>query len=74
MDYNKYTANEIDTLNNTPTWIRTPIKIEEKKENKEQKYVLHSTGDADMNGRKYIALPSKCDVSDPTIKRKYNLM
>ena len=74
MDYNKYTASEINSLNNTPTWIGTPIKIEDKKENKEQKYVLHATGDADMNGRKYIALPSNRDVSDPTIKRKYNLM
>ena len=74
MDYNKYTQSGIDRLNNTPTWIGCPIKIEERKERKEQTYVLHATGDADLNGRKYIALPSKCDVSDPTIKRKYNLM
>jgi hypothetical protein len=74
MDYNKYTASEINSLNNTPTWIGSHIKIEDKKKNTEQKYVLHATGHADMNGRKYIALPSKCDVSDPTIKRKYNLM
>ena len=71
MDYNKYTQSGIDSLNNTPTWIGCPIKIEERKE---QTYVLHATGDADLNGRKYIALPSKCDVSDPTIKRKYNLL
>jgi len=74
MDYNKYTASEINSLNNTPIWIGSHIKIEDKKKNTEQKYVLHATGHADMNGRKYIALPSKCDVSDPTIKRKYNLM
>ena len=74
MDYNKYTASEINSLNNTPTWIGSPIKIEDKKKNTEQKYVLHATGHADMNGRKYIALPSNRDVSDPTIKRKYNLM
>jgi hypothetical protein len=71
MDYNKYTQSGIDSLNNTPIWSGTPIKIEE---NEEQTYVLHATGDADFNGRKYIALPSKGDVTDPTIKRKYNLL
>ena len=74
MDYNKYTASEINSLNNTPTWIGSPIKIEDKKKNTEQKYVLHATGHADMNGRKYIALPSNCDVSDANIRRKYNLI
>ena len=42
------------------------------KKNDEQ-FVLHATGDCDMNGRKYVALPQGCNTSDPDIKRKYNL-
>jgi len=72
MDYKKYTSKEIDWLNNTSTWVRTPIVKGEAKKN-DEKFVLHSTGDCDMNGRKYVALPQGCNTSDPDIKRKYNL-
>jgi hypothetical protein len=35
---------------------------------------LHATGYADLDGRKYIALPPGTDVKDPKIIKKYNLM
>jgi len=79
MDYKQYTNSEIHDLNKTKLWFNTPINVKEKNtekntEKKEQTYILHATGDCDMNGRKYIALPYDCNVNDPAIKRKYNLM
>ena len=72
MDYKKYTSKDIDKLNNTLLWVRTPIVKGETKRN-DEKFVLHATGDCDMNGRKYVALHSGCNTSDPDIKRRYNL-
>jgi len=37
----------------------------------DKKYELYATGNADMNGRKYIALPSK---PTPEEIKKYNIM
>jgi len=37
------------------------------------RYILHATGDADLNGRKYIPLPVGTEIT-PEIKCKYNLM
>ena len=37
-------------------------------------YELHATGYADLNGRKYIALPKGTNIKDPKIKEKYNLI
>jgi len=36
-----------------------------------KKYELYATGDSDMNGRKYVALPSK---PTPEEIKKYNIM
>lgn len=40
---------------------------------KTDSYVLHATGNADLDGRKYIALPLGTKIDD-SIKQKYNLM
>ena len=40
---------------------------------KTDSYVLHATGYADIDGRKYIALPLGTKIDD-SIKQKYNLM
>tara|TARA_B100001996_G_C18342455_1_gene470693 strand:- start:375 stop:599 length:225 start_codon:yes stop_codon:yes gene_type:complete len=74
MDYIHYSNSDIIKLNKTNVWYGKPIKVEEKKPEKEQTYVLYATGYADMNGRNYIALPSDCDRNDPEIKKKYNLI
>ena len=42
---------------------------ERTKDQKHQKYVLHATNDATLNGRKYVALPSDVNVSDPEVKK-----
>ncbi len=36
-----------------------------------KKYELYATGDADVNGRKYVALPSK---PTPEEMKKYNIL
>ena len=74
MDYKQYTNHEISGLNKTQTWYQKPIEIKSDKKDKNEKYILHATGDADMNGRKYIALPYNCDTSNQAIKQKYNLL
>ena len=40
---------------------------------KNDSYVLHATGDADLNGRKYIALPAGTKI-DNSIRKEYNLI
>ena len=77
MDYKEYSNHEISGLNKTQTWYQKPIEIKSDtscKGDKNEKYILHATGDADMNGRKYIALPYNCDTSNQAIKQKYNLL
>ena len=77
MDYKEYSNHEISGLNKTQTWYQKPIEIKSDtsyKKDKNEKYILHATGDADMNGRKYIALPYNCDTSNQAIKQKYNLL
>ncbi len=75
MNYIKYTDNEIKELNKNKIWYNTPINIQKHDcNNNKVKYFLHPTGYANLNGRKYIALPSDCDTSDPYIKKKYNLL
>lgn len=75
MDYKHYTNSEIKELNKTKLWLKTPINVKEENTTvNKQTYILHATGDCDMDGRIYIALPSKCNHNDPNIKRKYNLM
>jgi hypothetical protein len=79
-DYNQYRSHEIISLNQTKLWRNTPIAIQSKertkdqKDQKDQKYVLHATNDATLNGRKYVALPSDVNVSDPEVKKKFNLL
>ena len=43
------------------------------KKSKTDNYVLYATGNADLNGRKYVALPVETIIDD-SIKKKYNLM
>ena len=37
-----------------------------------KKYKLHATGEADMNGRVYIALPSDLVITDQ-VRKQYNI-
>ena len=74
MSYNKYSANDIADLNKNKLWYGKPITIKEYTKINETKYILHATGDCDLNGRKYIALPDSINSKDSDIKQKYHLM
>ena len=75
-DYIQYSNSEISELNKTKTWRDCPVDTTymAKGHLSGTSYVLHATGDCDMNGRKYIALPANLNVNDPAVKFKYNLM
>ena len=69
----KYTYEQIISLNANDLW-KNCIIIEKKNNYKDIIYELHPTGDADLNGRKYIALPVGTNINDPIIRIKYNLI
>lgn len=79
-DYIKYSNSGINDLNKTKTWRDCPVdttymdkrKITDKANG--TSYVLHATGDCDINGRKYIALPAGLNAKSPAVKAKYNIM
>lgn len=79
-NYNKYTSQNIRDMNTSYPWRSQPIEIKEIKSTSQKNktalksnYILHATGDADLHGRKYVALPSNIILDDKT-KKKYNLM
>ncbi len=72
-DYYKYNIKDIKELNKNYPWFSQKIEIETISKNKNTDFILHATGDADLNGRKYVALPSNITI-DSQIKKKYNLM
>ena len=51
---------------------KTKIVIEKKEDN--DLYHLYPTGNIDINGREFIALPMNIDIKNPEIKQKYNLI
>ena len=71
---NHYSSSELMSLNAGYPWrnciIQPPKDIKSSPTNT---YTLHATGDADLNGRKYIPLPVGTKITEE-IKRKYNLM
>ena len=68
---NTYSEKTIEYMNYGELWNDC---ITIKKKDKNDSYELHATGDADLNGRKYVALPKGTNIKDPRIIRKYNLM
>ena len=70
-----YSIGEIRKLNSTYPWnhsISDP-KVSAQPDGSKQKYALYPTGDADLNGRKYVSLPVGINTSDPVVRKKYNL-
>ena len=65
-----YSSQSIDAMNYSATW-RHCISMPET--SKTDSYTLYPTGDADLNGRKYVALPKECIITS-FIKQKYNII
>jgi len=66
---NKLLDMKYDSRYGSSSWI----KIDNSNKSKTDDYILHATGDADLQGRKYIALP-KNTILTSDIKKKYNIM
>ena len=71
MEYNIYSNLQLKEMNMAYPWNSQKINF---KDNNKTKYILYSTGDADINGRVYVALDSKIDVTNDEIRKKYNLL
>lgn len=65
-----YSSASISSMNYSRTWNHC-ITIPEK--TTQDSYKLYATGDADLNGRKYVALPAS-KVITSEVKRAYNIM
>jgi len=73
MSSNKtYTSQEMNKLSNSELWKNSIKNVPSVSKNDTTKYTLYSTGDADLNGRKYVSLPSNKVLTDYE-KRKYNI-
>ncbi len=69
----RYTREALTSMNYGTLWnhgITVPKDIK----NNSGVWELHATGDCDLDGRKYVALPPGTNTKDPEIKAKYNLM
>ena len=70
--YRQYTDGQIQSLNCSFPWNGT-LSRPAAETSKTGLYELHATGDADLNGRKYVALPSGTKLTSD-VKKQYNLM
>ena len=76
---NFFSKNELIRMSFSKEWrgnliIEQPNNTNTNKSTKNTKYKLHPTQQCDLFGRIYVALPSNTNVSDPYIKKKYNLI
>jgi len=72
MHISMYSASQIHRMNYGETWrncISTPASTTT---STSPRYELHATGYADLNGRKYVALPSGTKLT-PDLKKKLNI-
>ena len=67
-----YTEYQIISMNASYPWNGT-LSIPQDVKSKKGLYNNYATGDADLNGRKYVALPADMKLTSE-IKKKYNLM
>lgn len=67
-----YTSQQVNNLSNSSIWKNSIKNVPSVSKNNTSKYTLYATGDADLNGRKYISLPSNKVLTDYE-KRKYNI-
>jgi len=68
MTSRNYTQNDIASMNASNIW-RNCIISDNSKSSHDSLYELHATGDADLDGRKYVYLPKGKLITDE-IRRK----
>ena len=69
MSYN-YTLEDVKKKNRE--WGKDRIRFPFK--NDKLIYKIYATGNADLDGRYYVALPITLDINNFDVRRKYNLM
>ena len=67
-----YSSSQLSTMNYSYPWNGKLTSPNDQKSSSDL-YELHATGNADLNGREYIALPKGITIT-PEIKRRYNLI
>ena len=70
-NYLIYDEQGINSISKTNNWYKC---LDRPVESKQNKYKLYATGDCDLSGRKYVALPIEVNINDPDIRYKYNLI
>lgn len=65
-------SKQLNELSHRDEWIGK-LQVEHTNTRQETKYVLYATGNCDINGRNYVALPKNLKISDD-VKQKYNLL
>ena len=69
-----YTYSELTSMRNEKEWKNCMLIYKNNRDNKDDtNYNLHATGDADMNGRIYVAIPKSKKLT-PETKKKYNIL
>ena len=69
-----FTSRELTSMNGSYPWTNCIIQPpKELKPSSTDTYTLHATGDADVDGPKYISLPAGTKIT-PELRRKYNLL
>ena len=69
----RYTDGQINGMRYNDLWRGGLSFGGDANKNKSGLWELHATGDADLNGRKYTALPAGTKITEE-IKKKHNLM
>ena len=66
-----FDKSQLQTMNLDPlfggSWIKNTNNL-----NNNQEYILHATGDADLSGRKYVAVPVNKIITDAE-KKELNI-
>lgn len=65
-------TNQLNGLRRRDEWTNK-LHLERANSKPDTKYVLYPTGNCDMNGRNYVALPKDLQIT-AAVKRQYNLL
>ena len=68
-----YNIKQLKIMNSGSIWRNHIILQDNDNDNDSILYKLCATGDADLNGRYYVALRKNTNIRDPRIIRFYNL-
>ncbi len=69
-----YSKSQLFSMNCSPTWNNCiTIHDDTFKKSKSNHFNLYPTGYADLNGRKYVAIPTDVNIT-PQIKQLYNII